>query len=516
VNSFAENPYDAIPYASFSHPATRPANLYTVGTLFGVAAPDFRAARVLELGCASGGNLIPLAFQYPDSHYVGIDYSERQIEMADKSVSDLGLENIELIARPFSDMPQLEKFDYIICHGIYSWVGDDDRNRILEICRTQLVENGLAIISYNTLPGWNMVRSLREMMIYHAKAFEDPLEKVAQGMQLLRFVRDNNPEGSAYRGVIDSEINLLNEQPISYAAHEHLESENTQFYFHEFAAALGHHGLQYVGDTNIALMSAENLPEDAAEKLKAVTDILRQEQYMDFIRNRRFRSSIVCSESATLNRNLRQEAIHDFYLSSSIKPDEADVKAETADTRFSDRSGNMVFTAHTKEVAVLFSELSESLRPIKSGDLIDMAARNLDGADRDALRKIVEEFGMKLALKGLISLHAEAGSHVSHVSEMPEASRLVRHQVSAQDWATNARHEKITFDHFTRVLIEYLDGTHSFDDLCQIMYEQVGKGVLGVQLDGKDITDAEQRRLVIGQLAENALNSIAQNALLVA
>ena len=111
MNSFAENPYDAIPYASFSHPATRPANLYTVGTLFGVAAPDFRAARVLELGCASGGNLIPLAFQYPDSHYVGIDYSERQIEMADKSVSDLGLENIELIARPFSDMPQLEKFD---------------------------------------------------------------------------------------------------------------------------------------------------------------------------------------------------------------------------------------------------------------------------------------------------------------------------------------------------------------------------------------------------------------------
>ena len=516
MNSVAENPYDAVPYQSHPHAVTRPANLYTVGTLFGVSAPDFRTARVLELGCASGGNLIPLAFQYPDGHYVGVDFSERQIEMAAKTVSELDLKNIEFIARPFADMPTLEKFDYIICHGVYSWVDDDARNRILEICRTQLVENGLAVISYNTLPGWNMVRSLREMMLYHAKLFEDPMEKVAQAMELLRFVRDNNPEGSAYRSVIDSEINLISENTVSYVTHDHLESENSQFYFHEFAAALGRHGLQYVGDSNISDMYVDNLPEDAAEKLKAVTDILRQEQYMDFIRNRRFRSSIVCSDSIVVNRNLREEAIHDFYLSTSIKPDEADVKAETADTRFRDRSGSVVFTAHTKETAVLFGELSESLRPIKSGDLVDMAARNLDGADRDALRKLIEELGLRLALKGLITLHAEVGSHVSHVSEMPEASRLVRHQAALHGWATNTWHQKIGHDHFTRILIRYLDGSNSLDDLCQIMSEQVDKGALTVQIDGKDIADTEQRGIVIRNLTENALNNIARAALLVA
>ena len=516
MNTVAENPYDAVPYQSYPYAVTRPANLYTVGTLFGVSAPDFRTARVLELGCASGGNLIPLAFHYPDGHYIGIDFSERQIEIAAKTVSELGIKNIEFFARPFADMPSLDKFDYIICHGVYSWVDDDARNRILEICRTQLVENGLAVISYNTLPGWNMVRSLREMMLYHAKLFEDPVEKVAQAMELLRFVRDNNPEGSAYRSVIDSEIDLLSAQTVSYVAHEHLESENSQFYFHEFAAALGRHGLQYVGDSNITQMYVDNMPEAAAEKLKAVTDILRQQQYMDFVRNRRFRSSIVCSEMTEVNRNLRQEAIHDFYLSSSIMPDEADIKAETADTRFRDRSGIVVFTAHTKEVAVLFSELSESRRPIKSGDLVDMAARNLDGADREALRKLIEKLGLQLALKGLISLYAESGSHVTHVSEMPEASRLARHQAPLHGWATNAWHEKINHDHFTRVLIGYLDGSNSLDDLCQIMVEQVDGGVLTVQVDGKDIADAEQRRLVIRQLTENALDSIARNALLVA
>ena len=508
--------YDAVPYQSFPYASTRPANIYTVGTLFGVAAPDFRAARVLELGCASGSNLIPLAFQYPDGAFLGIDASERQIEMAQKTVSDLGLDNIEFIARPFADMPRSDRFDYIICHGVYSWVDDDARNHILDICHTQLTENGLALISYNALPGWNMVRSLREMMLYQASFFEEPAEKVSQAMELLRFVRDNNPEGSAYRSVIDNEINLLNDQPVSMVVHDHLESENNQFYFHEFAAALERHGLQYVGDSDIAQMYVENLPADAAEKLKAVTDILRQEQYMDFIRNRRFRSSIVCPNAAEVNRNLRPEAIHDFYLSTSITPDPADLQSKAADMRFRDSSGNLVFTAHSHQAAGLFCMLSESRRPIKSAELIDMVAENIDGAGATALRKILEELGLRLALRGVISLRAEAGNYVADISEMPEASRLARHQATGQEWTTNAWHEKINHDHFTRVLIKYLDGNNSVDHLCQIMSEQVDTGTLGVQLGGKDIADADQRRLVIKQLTDNALDRFAQKALLVA
>ena len=143
-----------------------------------------------------------------------------------------------------------------------------------------------------------------------------------------------------------------------------------------------------------------------------------------------------------------------------------------------------------------------------------MAARNLDGADRDYLRGVVEEFGLQLALKGLIVLHAETGSHVSYVSEMPKASRLARHQASVQDWSTNTWHEKVGYDLFTRILIRYLVGSNSLDDLCQIMSEEVDKGVLDVRIDGKDITDAEQRRVVIRNLTESALGSMAQHALL--
>ena len=469
------------------------------------------------MGCASGGNLIPLAIQFPDSHYVGIDYSQDQIEAAAKTVTELGLKNIEFIAHPFNDMTTSDRFDYIICHGVYSWVNDDVRDCILDICRTHLVKNGLAVISYNTLPGWNMVRSLREMMLFHAQHFEDPAEKASQALHLLRFIRDNNPEGSVYWNVVENEI-ILCEQSASHISHDHLETENRPFYFHEFVEALGRHGLQYVGDTAISQMYADNLPGDAAEKLKAVTDFLRQEQYMDFIRNRRFRSSIICPEFITVNRNLRRDMIHGFYLSSLLKPDESDTEIGATDMRFLDRNGDVAFTTHTKESAVLLRQLAESPRPIKSEDLIDKAVKHLDGADRDALRATLEEIGLYLALKGLITLNAEAGghvSHLSHVSETPEVYRLARHQAPTQDWVTNVLHQRINLDSFTRILITYLDGNNTLDILIQNMIEQVDKGTLTVQLDGKDIADPDQLRRVIRQLTEIALNEFAETALLV-
>ena len=83
-------------------------------------------------------------------------------------------------------------------------------------------------------------------------------------------------------------------------------------------------------------------------------------------------------------------------------------------------------------------------------------------------------------------------------------------------WATNTWHMKIGHDLFSRILIGYLDGSNSLDDLCQIMSEQVDKGALNVQVGGKDIADAEQRRLVIINVTKNSLDSIAPNALLVA
>jgi len=59
--------YDALPYEGFAYAQTHPAHLYSVASLFGLNPPDFKKARVLELGCGGGDNLLPLALTYPKS-----------------------------------------------------------------------------------------------------------------------------------------------------------------------------------------------------------------------------------------------------------------------------------------------------------------------------------------------------------------------------------------------------------------------------------------------------------------
>src|ERR1700754_323283 len=65
--------YDALPYPAMPITYTQPSHLAALAMLFGLSPANAEHARVLELGCASGGNIIPLASRFPNAHFVGID-----------------------------------------------------------------------------------------------------------------------------------------------------------------------------------------------------------------------------------------------------------------------------------------------------------------------------------------------------------------------------------------------------------------------------------------------------------
>jgi len=91
------NPYDRVPYESFPYAQSHPEHLSVIATLFGIRARPVTECCVLELGCASGGNLIPMAAAFPRSRFVGVDYSSRQVERAQEIVARLGLSNISFV-----------------------------------------------------------------------------------------------------------------------------------------------------------------------------------------------------------------------------------------------------------------------------------------------------------------------------------------------------------------------------------------------------------------------------------
>lgn len=135
--------YQATPYPSRPVPLSHPDHLYVVGRLHGLTPTEVTGARVLELGCASGGNLLPMAASLPEAEFVGVDLSERQIEMAQAGAAAGGLENVEFLA---GDALSLlagglgRRFDYIILHGLYSWVPVEVQAALLPLCRRLLTD----------------------------------------------------------------------------------------------------------------------------------------------------------------------------------------------------------------------------------------------------------------------------------------------------------------------------------------------------------------------------------------
>ena len=265
-----------------------------------------------------------MAQDHPDSQFVGIDASSRQIAEGWKTVEQLGLKNLQLKHLDVLDVAEeLGQFDYIISHGVFSWVPARVQNKMLEICQRQLAPNGVGYISYNTYPGWHIRGIVRDMMFYRGAQFADPAARLAQAKALVQFVAQaTKGADTPYQRLLQSELKHMGQMEDYYLHHEHLEENNQPLYFHEFARKLSVNGLQYLGDAEFSTMVSSNFSGEVAKTLHELGahDIIQMEQYMDFVRCRYFRKSLICRTGVQLNRTVTPAVVRDLLLSSDAAP----------------------------------------------------------------------------------------------------------------------------------------------------------------------------------------------------
>jgi len=173
-----------------------------IARLFGVEAADPNQSKILEIGCGHGGNVLPMAEQLPGSNFTAVDLSETQINNAKTIAKAAELENIELLHKDLSTIDKdFGEFDYIIAHGVYSWVPDEVKAHLLRICGENLTPNGVAFVSYNTYPGWRVKESIRDMLLIHTERFEEPNDIIKNAKGLLKFLEEaakkQDTEGTA-------------------------------------------------------------------------------------------------------------------------------------------------------------------------------------------------------------------------------------------------------------------------------------------------------------------------------
>ena len=317
----ATNSYDALPYASYPIKYASPEHLCTTATIMGMSPAPADSCRLLEIGCSSGGHLLPLAIHWPKSQFLGIDLSRVQIEHGQRDVDALSLTNLELRQADILDIDEsLGRFDYIICHGVYSWVPTPVQQQILRVCRENLAPQGVAFVSYNTYPGWHENQSIRDMMRYHVQGIEDPHQQVQQARHLLKWLAETVPETALYGKLLRERHNDIQQRRDAYLYHEYLESTNAPEFFWEFMQKASAMGLAYLGDAKPLSMTEPRFLPASEAGLRRVTDPIRREQYFDFLRHRKFRQTLLCHLEVNFHPHLDLEHLGRLYIASSATP----------------------------------------------------------------------------------------------------------------------------------------------------------------------------------------------------
>ncbi len=354
-------PYDRYPYTSNAFAQSHPARLATVAALFGIASAPATSCRVLELGCSDGSNLIPLAFYLPESTFVGVDLARMPIAAGCERISRLGLRNIELRQGNLVDAcDALGTFDYVIAHGLYSWVPDAVRPNILRVAAERLADDGVAYISYNTLPGCRLRHLVRDLLAF--RFGPDARDVVA--MESMRgfldlFAQIESTSSAEYLALLKREIAFAQNRSDDALYHDDLAPDAKAFYLHEFVADARDFGLQYLGEADLADMFTMAGAEAFDRLLDGWSggDWVAREQYHDFVKGRRFRQTLLCKASHRLQRDFGAEIVERFELRSALRLEDPGAKSfDRSETSFRTATHGVKLTEPIAKCALVLLE----------------------------------------------------------------------------------------------------------------------------------------------------------------
>ena len=289
--------YQEDEYPAMSHPPGHPSVIAATALLGGLRLPPTQQLRILEIGCSTGHHILPIAEAYPLAQITAIDFSAPAITEAKRLATLAGITNITFV---HADLLQwsapTEAFDCIIAHGFFSWVSDQAKSVLLAVCGRALSKNGVAMISYNTQPGWALRQPLREMAITLRQL--DPHDNSALGaMQWIENALDQRDD-SYGRHLLEivQDAMAKGEQQLKF---DDLGPVNDPCYFSQFVHWCEQSQLTYLGDADTTLSKVSLLGNAAQSQLRNLaSNPLLHEQMTDFLTGRTFRCSVICRHDA--------------------------------------------------------------------------------------------------------------------------------------------------------------------------------------------------------------------------
>jgi SAM-dependent methyltransferase len=489
----APDPYDKHPYTDHAYAESHPDRLSVVARMSGWQPPELENARILELGCGRGGNLLPMAASLPGATLVGVDRSALQIDEAAQIARAARLDNVRLIASPIEELHPDGAYDFVVCHGVCSWVPPATRAALLEKIAAVLAPGGIAYVSFNVLPGWYERLAARDWL----RLFPGP-----EPASSLAWLRDAiSPEQPDYRRRIDAVVKRLAETEPAYALHEYLAEEHHPQRVSDLLAEATAAGLAYLGDAIPSETALELLAGPVAARA-ADLDVTARQQLVDMVRCTAFRRTLLVRGLDALARDFRPpphldpRALDALRVTSRLRPHGA--ADESASTERFDGPGGVALLQTGRGIR-------RGLHALARAAPHSLAFRELattSASSADELR--AELFDLWLA-SGAVDLHVREPRlrGTLGADRHPLACALARWHAAHGGAITNAWHQEVRLDDpLLRVVLARLDGTRSTGDLAR----ELGESGHTASLDAG-------ARL---ELAQAAVEALASAALLVA
>lgn len=465
------NVYDQTPYEGAPCAPSHPDNVGAIARLFGLNPPAASACRVLELGCAAGANLVPLAAAFPQSTFVGVDLSEVQLDAGRKTSAALGLRNLHLLRADVAALPpDLGTFDFLVVHGVFSWVEAPVQEALFAAARALLADQGVAFVSYLALPGAAAGQALSESLRSQVGGEPEPALRVEKARQLAAQLAMDLPPGAPHAAATRKLVGRLGGMPDSHVLHDYLASTRTPLSLTSFVARARVHGLQYLGDAQLHAMLGAELDDDALDEARrGAADQVAFEQALDVLLQRPFRTSLLCRAERALDRSLSWQRLDGLFLSTRCRREEAEER-----WTFSTPSGAL-FNAGSPLVGEALERLVDAWPAQVEFNALTASASEEDRATLGA--NLVAALG---------SGQLDAGTTDRGIARAPSAAPLAFSVARAQaasgsPWATNLWHQPVELEPALRRLLPLLDGARTAAQL-EALLPDVGARALRDQL----------------------------------
>lgn len=512
--------YDEIPYGGVAAPLSHPARLALAARFQGVAAADPRACRVLELGCAEGANLLPMAFHLEGSELVGVDASAAHIARAEEARDRLGLDNLSFVHADLREVELEGEFDYVIAHGVLSWVAEDVRARILALAQRHLTPNGALFLSYNCAAGWASKAPLRRVLLSRA-AGAPPAERASRVREVLAHVagsplRESSPHAAALAAQAASALQHRN----AYLVHEYLSEHHHAFDQRELRALAEAHGLAFLTElapaSNVAGLEDDLLGTLAPRFGEDADDLA------DVLLGRAFRSSVFVREGVERERSL-DRALEGVVFRGRLAPSDSrfSLEPDVAET-FRTASGAQISVRSAPLKAALVEIGRAWPRGLDLAGLLSRATLQLqvrralapEAQLDDAARAGLVTDLLELGRLGHLELRLGDPDVAREPPEAPRVSALTRLEAERDGYVTSPHHEVVPLAPFARELVRALDGSRDREALTARLREAVEAGGLAAEGPGGEPLSTEALAEALPALVERTIAELTAAGLI--